>query len=94
MAHERRPLETSTPPPRTGVNRGSPSFVAVEERLASAERELAVQFTRIAQLQAQLDLVLAALRPSPGGVRTDDRIRRTARTVSARSSSHPVSVDS
>jgi len=33
----------------------------VVRRLDSAERELHVQFTRIAQLQAQLDLVTAAL---------------------------------
>ena len=37
------------------------SLLAVEERLASAERELRIQFTRIAQLQAELDLVVAAL---------------------------------
>jgi hypothetical protein len=35
---------------------------AVTQRLAKAEQELQVQFTRIAQLQAQLDLVLVALR--------------------------------
>ena len=40
----------------------------VSERLANAERELRVQFTRIAQLQAQLDVVLGALRHSPNGV--------------------------
>jgi len=38
------------------------SLSAVTQRLATAEHELQVQFTRIAQLQAQLDLVLAALR--------------------------------
>jgi hypothetical protein len=38
------------------------SLSAVTQRLAKAEHELQVQFTRIAQLQAQLDLVLAALR--------------------------------
>jgi len=38
------------------------SLSAVTQRLARAEQELQVQFTRIAQLQAQLDLVLAALR--------------------------------
>ena len=38
------------------------SLSAVHKRLAEAEHQLGVQFTRIAQLQAQLDLVLAALR--------------------------------
>jgi hypothetical protein len=40
----------------------------VNQRLANAERELRVQFTRIAQLQAQLDVLLGALRRSPDGV--------------------------
>jgi len=38
------------------------SLLAVEHRLASAERELRIQFTRIAQLQSELDLLLTALR--------------------------------
>ena len=38
---------------------------AVNRRLANAERELRTQFIRIAQLQAQLDLVLGALRRTP-----------------------------
>jgi hypothetical protein len=38
------------------------SLWAVEQRLASAERELRIQFTRIAQLQAELDLFLGSLR--------------------------------
>ena len=38
------------------------SLCAVERRLANAERELRIQFTRIAQLQSELDLLLAALR--------------------------------
>ena len=38
------------------------SLYAVEERLAKAERELQIQFTRIAQVQAELDLLLGALR--------------------------------
>jgi len=37
----------------------------VNQRLAKAEQELRVQFTRIAQLQAQLDVLVAALRGSP-----------------------------
>jgi hypothetical protein len=44
------------------------SLWAVNQRLANAERELRVQFTRIAQLQAQLDVVLGALRRSTDGV--------------------------
>jgi hypothetical protein len=43
------------------------SLWAVNQRLADAEQELRVQFTRIAQLQAQLDLLLGALRRSPDG---------------------------
>lgn len=38
-----------------------------EQRLVCAERELRIQFTRIAQLQAELDLLQAALRRSPDG---------------------------
>ena len=49
------------------VRRGSAieSLWTVNQRLADAERELRVQFTRIAQLQAQLDVVVGALRRSP-----------------------------
>jgi hypothetical protein len=53
------------------VRRGSPAIAmpwTVNQRLANAERELRIQFTRIAQLQAQLDVVLAALRRSANGV--------------------------
>lgn len=51
------------------VRRGSTpeSLWAVNQRLANAERELRVQFIRIAQLQAQLDLVVGALRRSSDG---------------------------
>jgi hypothetical protein len=45
------------------------SLSAVHQRRAHAEQELHVQFTRIAQLQAQLDLVLAALRRLTEGPR-------------------------
>ena len=38
------------------------SVWAIEDRLAAAERELKVQFTRVAQLQAELDLMAAAIR--------------------------------
>jgi hypothetical protein len=46
----------------------APSVWAVEKRLANVEPEMRVQFTRIAQLQAELDLLSAALRDSVGGV--------------------------
>jgi hypothetical protein len=49
------------------VRRRSPaeSLWAVNERLDKTERELRIQFSRIAQLQAQLDVVVGALRRSP-----------------------------
>lgn len=49
---------------RVRVSRGSTaqSLWAVEQRLGNAERELRIQFTRIAQLQSELDLLLTALR--------------------------------
>ena len=55
---------TAPPASRGRVIRGFPTSPvwAIEKRLANAEHELRVQFTRIAQLQAELDLVLAALR--------------------------------
>lgn len=75
MASERLVLATAPPAPRTRVIRSpTPSIWAVEERLAAAERELRVQFTRIAQLQAELDLVSAALRRLPGAPQTPDGI--------------------
>jgi hypothetical protein len=40
------------------------SLRAVEQRLAGTERELRIRFTRNAQLQVELDLLLAALRRS------------------------------
>ena len=54
-----------SPHSASGVGRrgsATESLWAVNQRLANAERELRVQFIRIAQLQAQLDLVLGALR--------------------------------
>jgi hypothetical protein len=56
----------SPPPPRAARTR-RPSAVAaplwaVNQRLANAEQDLRIQFTRIAQLQAQLDVVLGAIR--------------------------------
>jgi len=61
----------SRPSAAGAVRRGSAveSLWSVNQRLANAERELRVQFTRIAQLQAQLDVVLGAFRRSPEGVR-------------------------
>jgi len=53
------------------VRRGSAAVASpwtLNQRLGIAERELRVQFTRIAQLQAQLDVVLGALRRSGKGV--------------------------
>ncbi len=60
----------SRPSVAAAVRRGSANepLWAVNQRLANAERELGVQFTRIAQLQAQLDVVLGALRRSPNRV--------------------------
>jgi len=60
----------SPPSVARAVRRGSgiESIWTINQRLANAERELRVQFTRIAQLQAQLDVVLGALRRSPNGV--------------------------
>ena len=48
----------------TRARNGSPAdrLRAVEQRLGEAERELCVQFARIAQMQAALDLAQAALR--------------------------------
>jgi hypothetical protein len=63
-------LSESPPAASRTVRRGSAagSLWAVNQRLANAERELRTQFIRIAQLQAQLDLVLGALRDSPDRV--------------------------
>ena len=63
-------LSTSAPKAFTAVRRGSAieSLWTVDQRLANAERELRIQFSRIAQLQGQLDVLLGALRRSPGGV--------------------------
>lgn len=71
FAMQRHELASASPYSVSGaVRRGSAteSLPAVSQRLANAERELRVQFTRIAQLQAQLDVVLGAFRRSPGGV--------------------------
>lgn len=66
------PTESLWEAPAAGcrvVRRGSAagSLLNVNQRLAKAERELGIQFTRIAQLQAQLDSVMTALRRSRDG---------------------------
>ena len=70
MATERFLSKSHTPASSARFDRGSTarSLWAVERRLGSAERELRIQFTRIAQLQAEVDLLLAAFRRSPSGV--------------------------
>ena len=60
-------------PPRRASPRASPvvrpaNRWVLEQRLERAEQELRIQFTRIAQLQAQLDVVVGALRRSPGAM--------------------------
>jgi hypothetical protein len=62
VAMPRNESPSASPRRLLGVVRRDPateSLWAVTQRLANAERELRVQFIRIAQLQAQLDLVLA-----------------------------------
>jgi hypothetical protein len=71
MAVERSPSAPSAS--RARVIRhfpASPTW-SVEKRLVAAERELRVQFTRIAQLQAKLDLLVGALRRLPDAVQRD-----------------------
>jgi hypothetical protein len=58
---------------------------SVENRLASAEQELRVQFTRIAQLQAELDLLAGTLRRLPDAVQPD---RRSSGAAVMRASRH------
>jgi hypothetical protein len=56
------PERTAPASPRAVRDRSAAeSLSAVNKRLAEAEHQLEVQFTRIAQLQAQLDLMLTAL---------------------------------
>ena len=63
-------FNSASPPSASRAVRGSAteSLWAVNQRLANAERELRVQFIRIAQLQAQLDVVLGARKRSPDEV--------------------------
>jgi flagellar capping protein FliD len=62
-------LWEAPPAARRVARRGSAarSLLDVNQRLAKAERELRIQFTRIAQLQAQLDSVMTTLRRSLDG---------------------------
>ena len=64
MALDRLVLASPRPGSPMPFPRRSParSLWSVEQRLSAAERELRTQFTRIAQLQAELDLLLASLR--------------------------------
>jgi len=57
---------------------------SVEQRLATAERELRTQFTRIAQLQAQLDQLLARRRRSSHRLTAMGNDRQTAALNGAR----------
>jgi len=62
MRANKIPEGTAPAAPRAVRDRSATeSLSAVNKRLAEAERQLEIQFTRIAQLQAQLDLVLGAL---------------------------------
>lgn len=59
---------------------GGESLWAVNQRLCIAERELRVQFTRIAQLQAQLDLLLGRSDVRRIEATCDERQRRARRS--------------
>ena len=61
------PAEPASRPCPQFDRRSQPqSLWALQQRLARAEDELRIQFSRIAQLQAELDRVLALLRRAPG----------------------------
>jgi hypothetical protein len=69
-------------PPAAGASRArvirhvpASTMWSVEKRLASAEHELRVQFTRTAQLQAELDLLVGALRRLPDGPKRSVLVR-------------------
>jgi hypothetical protein len=64
QASERRPSKPARAPARGRRNPDALTLRAVERRLAEAERALTVQFMRIAQLQAELDRLLARVRRS------------------------------
>lgn len=67
MARMRFLAESAPTAPCASIDAPPASRLAIEQRLEAAEQELRIQFTRIAQLQAQLDLLLATLRSSPDG---------------------------
>ncbi len=80
-------VATESPLARSRVTRGDPlreSLAAVHQRLSNAERELRIQFTRIAQLQAQLDVLLGALRRLPPGVGVREPSAAVGRDVAHR----------
>ncbi len=58
MAHKlMSKAQPSSSPTRFEPAAVGTSLWAVEQRLANAERELRIQFTRLAQMQAELDLL-------------------------------------
>ena len=61
MAPQKRPADLRTPGSTGGFDLDArvAGRVTLERRLARVERELRIQFTRIAQLQAELDVALA-----------------------------------
>jgi uncharacterized sporulation protein YeaH/YhbH (DUF444 family) len=65
QASERPSSKSPRSPARGRRNPDAVALRAVERRLAEAERTLSVQFMRIAQLQAELDRLLARVRRSP-----------------------------
>ena len=68
------------------VRRGSAaeSLCALNQRLANAERELRVQFIRLAELQAQLDVVVSALRTAGNADTVIDHVRRRSTDIRAK----------
>ena len=83
----RHELLLASPHSASGVRRGdsaTESLSAVNQRLANAERELRVQFIRMAQLQAQLDLVLSALRAARADGTVIDSARRRSPDIRER----------
>jgi hypothetical protein len=71
MTVERSPSAPSASRARVIHHFPASTTWSVDKRLAAAERELRVQFTRIAQLQAELDLLVGALRRLPDAVQRD-----------------------
>jgi len=62
------PLHDPRPLARFRPGSAIKSIATVNQQLANGEGRVSVQLTRIAQLQTQLDVVLAAHRRSPSGV--------------------------